>query len=114
MISPFLFRAGLKHAVWTLPKIDGLNMLMQSDETGPCLLHEEQYNRLYIFNHIEYDSTSLAEEYWRDRDGGKKIEIPLNYFPFNNPRKRPAKPLAKSCAFAGRQLDQPGLSNDGI
>ena len=64
-------------------------MLMQSDETGPCLLHEKQGNRLYIFNHIEYDSTSLAEEYWRDRDSGNTIEIPLNYFPFNNPENEP-------------------------
>ena len=72
-----------------IAKVDGIDMLMQSDETGPCLLHEKQGNRLYIFNHIEYDSTSLAEEYWRDRDAGNTIEIPLNYFPFNNPENEP-------------------------
>ena len=72
-----------------IAKVDGIDMLMQSDETGPCLLHEKQGNRLYIFNHIEYDSTSLAEEYWRDRDSGNTIEIPLNYFPFNNPENEP-------------------------
>ncbi len=72
-----------------IAKVDGIDMLMQSDETGPCLLHEKQGNRLYIFNHIEYDSTSLAEEYWRDRDAGNTIEIPLNYFPYNNPQNEP-------------------------
>lgn len=68
---------------------DGMELLMVSDETGPCLLHEKQGNRLYIFNHIEYDSTSLSEEYWRDRNGGKRIEIPHDYFPFNNPDNPP-------------------------
>ena len=69
--------------------VEGLELLMQSDETGPCLLHEAVGNRLYIFNHIEYDSTSLSEEYWRDRNAGKRIEIPLGYFPFNNPQNEP-------------------------
>ncbi len=69
--------------------VSGLELLMESEETGPCLLHEREGNRLYIFNHIEYDSTSLAEEYWRDRDAGKPIEIPRGYFPFNNPENEP-------------------------
>ena len=72
-----------------IAKVKGLELLMQSDETGPCLLHEKTANRLYIFNHIEYDSTSLSEEYWRDRNSGKSIEIPLGYFPFNNPENEP-------------------------
>ena len=70
-------------------RVDGLELLMESGETGPCLLHEDHGNRLYIFNHIEYDSTSLAEEYWRDRNAGNQIEIPHNYFPFNNPENEP-------------------------
>jgi len=69
--------------------VSGLEILMNSEETGPCLLHEKTGNRLYIFNHIEYDSTSLAEEYWRDRNSGKRIEIPRGYFPFNNPENEP-------------------------
>lgn len=72
-----------------IAQVEGLEILMQSDETGPCLLHEKKGNRLYIFNHIEYDSTSLAEEYWRDRESGKRIEIPRGYFPFNNPENEP-------------------------
>ena len=40
-----------------------LEILMESDITGPCLVSEKSGNRLYIFNHIEYDSTSLADEY---------------------------------------------------
>ena len=64
--------------------INDLDILMESDVTGPCLLHEEKGNRLYIFNHIEYDTLSLGEEYLRDRSAGKSIKLPLNYFPADN------------------------------
>jgi homoserine O-succinyltransferase len=67
----------------------GLELLMESDATGPCLLSEKAGNRLYIFNHIEYDSTSLKEEYDRDVAAGTPIEIPHNYYPENDPSRPP-------------------------
>ncbi|MAK60429.1 MAG: homoserine O-succinyltransferase [Ponticaulis sp.] len=70
-------------------KVPGLEILMNSDETGLCIVHERYKNRLYVFNHIEYDSTSLAEEYERDVEAGKPIQIPHNYFPHNDPKKKP-------------------------
>ena len=70
-------------------KVDGLDILMESDVTGPCLLHEKQGNRLYIFNHIEYDSFSLGEEYQRDIENGTPIELPYNYYPSDNPEIPP-------------------------
>ncbi|MFX3680659.1 MAG: hypothetical protein ACN6I5_05450 [Hyphomicrobiales bacterium] len=36
-----------------LPADGSLEVLMESAETGLCLLHEAFANRLYIFNHIE-------------------------------------------------------------
>lgn len=62
----------------------GLEILMESDVTGPCLIQEDEGNRLYIFNHIEYDTLSLGEEYLRDREAGKDIHIPHNYYPSDN------------------------------
>lgn len=70
-------------------KVPGLEILMNSKDTGLCIVHERKGNRLYVFNHIEYDSTSLAEEYFRDLDAGKPIQIPYNYFPENDPTKPP-------------------------
>ncbi len=64
-----------------IPAGSPLNVLMDSDETGLCLLQEDDGNRLYIFNHIEYDSTSLSDEYFRDVEAGKPIQVPANYFP---------------------------------
>lgn len=66
-----------------------LDILMESDITGPCLIHEQAGNRLYIFNHIEYDSFSLKEEYDRDISNGTPINIPHNYYPSDDPELPP-------------------------
>ena len=70
-------------------KVDELEILMESDETGPCLISEKGGKRLYIFNHIEYDSTTLGEEYLRDVETGADIELPVGYFPDNRPEMPP-------------------------
>ncbi|MGI9353401.1 MAG: homoserine O-acetyltransferase MetA [Rhizobiaceae bacterium] len=67
----------------------GLEILMESDITGPCLIQENFGNRLYIFNHIEYDSLSLGEEYERDIANGTPIEIPHNYYPADDTKMPP-------------------------
>ncbi|MBL8576326.1 MAG: homoserine O-succinyltransferase [Mesorhizobium sp.] len=67
----------------------GLEILMESDVTGPGLLSELKGNRLYMFNHIEYDSTSLKEEYDRDVAAGVPIDVPHEYYPNNDPARPP-------------------------
>lgn len=67
----------------------GLEVLMESDETGICLIAEERCNRLHILNHVEYDSTTLADEYFRDVEAGTPIEMPANYFPEDDPAHAP-------------------------
>jgi homoserine O-succinyltransferase/O-acetyltransferase len=67
----------------------GLEVLMTSAETGLCLVAEKRGNRLYMFNHVEYDSTSLADEYFRDQQAGIPIKMPANYFPHNDPSQMP-------------------------
>jgi homoserine O-succinyltransferase len=80
---------------WTEVRIEdiravpGLNILLDSDETGVCFVQEKAGNRLYIFNHVEYDSTSLADEYFRDVSAGVPIKLPKNYFPHNDPSLPP-------------------------
>ncbi|MBM7048727.1 homoserine O-succinyltransferase [Rhizobium lusitanum] len=72
-----------------IEKVPGLQILMDSSEMGVCLLHEQACNRLYMFNHVEYDSTSLADEYFRDVNAGVPIKMPHNYFPHNDPEIPP-------------------------
>lgn len=67
----------------------GLEVLMESDRTGLCLLAEAKGNRLYMFNHVEYDSNTLADEYFRDKKAGVPIQVPANYFPDDDPANRP-------------------------
>jgi homoserine O-succinyltransferase len=42
-----------------------------------------------MFNHLEYDTETLRDEFLRDRLAGKQPRIPANYFPDNDPT-RPA------------------------
>ncbi len=67
-----------------IDKVPGLEILMESDEMGVCLVHEKKGKRLYMFNHVEYDSTSLADEYFRDVNAGIPIKLPHDYFPHND------------------------------
>jgi len=72
-----------------IDKVPQLQILMESDEMGVCLAQERKGNRLYMFNHVEYDSTSLGDEYFRDVAAGLQIAPPFNYFPDNDPGKPP-------------------------
>ena len=72
-----------------IARVPDLEILMESDETGVCFVQDTAANRLYIFNHVEYDSTSLADEYFRDVNAGVPIKMPKNYFPHNDPSITP-------------------------
>ena len=72
-----------------IEKSDKLEILMESSEMGVCLVHERRGRRLYMFNHVEYDSTSLSDEYFRDVNAGVPIKMPHNYFPHNDPALAP-------------------------
>ncbi len=64
-----------------LPRDRGLVVLAESEETGLCLVDDSPHRSLHMFNHVEYDSTSLADEYKRDVAAGTAIAVPKNYFP---------------------------------
>ena len=67
-----------------LPKGKGLEVLMESEEAGLCFVADYPHRQLYMFNHIEYDTNSLGDEYRRDVEAGKTINPPANYFPGGN------------------------------
>lgn len=67
----------------------GLKILLGSQEVGPCLVEDKDHNSLYIFNHFEYDSHTLKEEYDRDVAADAEISIPVNYYPNNDPAREP-------------------------
>ncbi|MFO1024290.1 MAG: homoserine O-succinyltransferase [Acetobacteraceae bacterium] len=65
--------------------VPGLDILVESDESGLCLLQETAARRVYMFNHLEYDAETLLGEYRRDRDAGLATALPFNYFPDDDP-----------------------------
>ena len=67
----------------------GLKTLITSDESGPCLVEYAGHRALYIFNHFEYDSGTLKQEYDRDIASGTPINVPINYYPQDDPTKQP-------------------------
>lgn len=78
----------------TLPRAEieeqaALQILLDSAETGPCLIEERKNGRLYMINHFEYDATTLRDEYLRDRTGNADTPLPRNYFPFDDPGLMP-------------------------
>ncbi|SMY07354.1 homoserine O-acetyltransferase MetA [Flavimaricola marinus] len=70
--------------------VAGLNTLLASPEVGPCLIEDPAHRALYIFNHFEYDSGTLKEEYDRDVANGTAINVPQNYYPDDDPSRPPA------------------------
>ncbi|HET7848554.1 MAG TPA: homoserine O-succinyltransferase [Pseudolabrys sp.] len=72
-----------------IPPASGMTVLMDSDEAGLCLLDDPAHRSLHMFNHIEYDSGSLNDEYVRDRAAKTTIAVPKNYFPGNDPQAQP-------------------------
>ncbi len=68
---------------------NGLTTLLGSPDVGPCLIEDQSHRALYIFNHFEYDSATLKEEYDRDVASGAPINVPMNYYPGDDPSKTP-------------------------
>jgi homoserine O-succinyltransferase/O-acetyltransferase len=67
----------------------GLTTLLTSAESGPCLVDDPAHRAVYLINHLEYDSDTLKQEYDRDVANGTPINVPLNYYPDDNPSKPP-------------------------
>ncbi|WP_102263331.1 homoserine O-acetyltransferase MetA [Mesobacillus jeotgali] len=67
-----------------------LKLLASSDEAGALIISSKDCRRIMITGHLEYEATTLAEEYLRDKARGIEIDMPENYFPQDNPDKKPA------------------------
>ncbi len=66
-----------------------LEVLIHSSEVGPCLIEDRPHRAFYMFNPLEYDSTTLKEEYDRDIANGDPVAVPVDYFPGDDPSRPP-------------------------
>ena len=72
-----------------LNRIADLEVLLSSNEVGPCLIQDKIHNALYMINHLEYDTFTLDDEYKRDRIKNKEAQRPKHYFPNDNVKMPP-------------------------
>mgnify|MGYP000808792257 FL=1 len=70
---------------------DKLEIVSESDVTGPYLIIAEGGKNIFVTGHPEYDTMTLDQEYKRDVDKGIHPEIPCNYYPEDNPDNKPVK-----------------------
>ena len=70
-------------------KVKELSIILDSKVSGPCLVKNKIKRRYYNFNHFEYDLDTLKSEYKRDLKLDKKTPVPFNYFPNNDPERKP-------------------------
>lgn len=81
-----------RHAAPDANQIDAdptLQVLSRGFESGPALVATHDFREIYALGHFEYGRDTLAQEYWRDFHAGLPIQMPVNYFPDDNPEKQP-------------------------
>jgi homoserine O-succinyltransferase len=66
-----------------------LTILAESEEAGVFLCMSNDSSRIFVLGHPEYDRMTLDKEYRRDKAKGLPIDIPVNYYPGDDPDKRP-------------------------
>ncbi|ENH96315.1 homoserine O-succinyltransferase [Gracilibacillus halophilus YIM-C55.5] len=66
-----------------------LKILSESDEAGVYIAASTDGRQIFVTGHPEYDAFTLQKEYERDQQAGLNPDIPVNYFPKNDPNQRP-------------------------
>ncbi len=66
-----------------------LTILTESPIAGINCIAAKEGRQFFIFGHSEYERDTLANEYFRDLSMGLPIDLPVNYFPNNDPQQRP-------------------------
>jgi homoserine O-succinyltransferase/O-acetyltransferase len=66
-----------------------LVLVSESDGAGVYVVMAHGGRQIFVTGHSEYDPNTLREEYERDVKKGLPIEVPVNYFPGDDPSKPP-------------------------
>ena len=70
-------------------KVPELELIADCDEGGPTILKSTDSSHFFVLCHLEYDWDTLKLEYERDLAKGMNPDVPHNYFPDDDPEKRP-------------------------
>ena len=66
-----------------------LKILAASPEAGIYAIATDKGRQIFITGHSEYDADTLRLEYERDKNAGLPIDVPVNYFPDDDPTREP-------------------------
>ena len=72
-----------------IEKNPNLKIMAVSDEAGVYVVGDNEGTQFFVMGHSEYDADTLAQEYFRDVNKGLDIKVPVNYFPDDDPTKKP-------------------------
>lgn len=72
-----------------IAKVPQLRVLAVSPQAGIHIVSDQDSRQFFISGHSEYDLYTLRDEYQRDVANGLPVQIPLNYFPQNDPSQKP-------------------------
>ena len=71
-------------------RADGrITILAESEKAGAFLSMARDGRQIFVMGHPEYDRVTLDGEYKRDLAKGLPIEMPENYYPDDDPQKKP-------------------------
>lgn len=72
-----------------LEQDERIMILADSDEAGIFLCMAKEGRQIFVMGHPEYDRMTLDGEYKRDKGKGLDIQIPVNYYPNDDPENKP-------------------------
>ena len=70
-------------------KVPELKILAVSPQAGVYAIKTDGGRQLFIMGHSEYDRRTLEREYLRDKNAGKPIHVPDNYYPNDDDSQPP-------------------------
>ena len=65
-------------------RVKELKILAASPQAGIYAMATDQGRQVFITGHSEYDAETLGQEYFRDKRAGLPIEVPKNYYPYDD------------------------------
>jgi homoserine O-succinyltransferase len=66
-----------------------LRLIAESPDSGVSIVMARNGREFFITGHLEYAPDTLDKEYRRDKDVRKDVDVPRNYYRFNDPSQPP-------------------------
>ena len=69
--------------------VPALKILANSPRAGVYAIQTDGGRQVFIMGHAEYDADTLEKEYLRDKNLGLPIDVPENYYPYDDDTRPP-------------------------